>query len=173
MSTTACPWIIESLDKRHDRKTFTCEHQSLTDYIRKQAGQDRRRDAASVFVAVPKGQLRVAGYYTLSTFAVDRSALEPAHDGLFAPYQMVNATLLGRLARDVSHEGSGLGEHLLIDALTRAARAAEEVASAAVIVEAIDAKAAAFYRHMNFHPFADNASKLYLPVATIRQQLAP
>jgi len=54
-----------------------------------------------------------------------------------------------------------------MDALHRALVASREVASLAVIVDAKDDSAVAFYRRYEFIPFADQANRLFLPMGTI------
>ena len=52
----------------------------------------------------------------------------------------------------------------MFDAIERAVRA--EPAVFAVVVDAMDEDAAAFYRHFGFIPFASRPLSLLLPVAT-------
>ena len=56
--------IITLLEKSHNRKSFECEEQSLTDYLQKQVSQDIKKRLATCFVCVDKDQ-NVIGYYTL------------------------------------------------------------------------------------------------------------
>ena len=86
---------------------------------------------------------------------------------LFARYPAVPVTLLGRLARDISQKNKGLGEFLLMDALERAYRQSETIASSAVIVDAKSERAAAFYRDYGFVPFPESPRRLFLPMKTI------
>jgi predicted GNAT family N-acyltransferase len=79
----------------------------------------------------------------------------------------VPATLLGRLAIDSRYQGSGYGELLIIDALRRALQAATEVASYAVVVDAIDERARSFYVQYEFCAFPDRRLRLFLPMKTI------
>lgn len=72
---------------------------------------------------------------------------------------------LGRLAVDQTFKGQGLGGALLADALHRAAHA--EIAAYALIVDAKDAAAAAFYRHHGFITLPDSPHSLFLPLATV------
>ena len=73
---------------------------------------------------------------------------------------------MGRLAVDQAFKGQGLGGALLADALNRAARS--EIASYALIVEAKDAVAAAFYRHHSFIALPNSPLTLFLPLAIAR-----
>lgn len=87
-------------------------------------------------------------------------------------YDLLPATLLGRLARDAAHAGRRLGEYLLMSALSRSLVHSEEVASLAVIVDAIDDDAAAFYQAYEFTPFRSSPLRLYLPTASIARHFA-
>ena len=66
-------------------------------------------------------------------------------------------------------QGQGLGEHLLIDALARILRAADEIGIHAVEVIAINAGAQQFYRKYGFTALADDQRHLYLPLAVLRK----
>ncbi|MGQ0457779.1 MAG: GNAT family N-acetyltransferase [Hyphomicrobium sp.] len=159
-------WPIEPLGK-HDRAVFLCEEESLTRYLKEQASQDAKRRVAAPFVAVTEDDRKtVVGYYTLSATNVE---LKDVPDNLarqLPRYPLVPATLLGRLARDQSLKGMGLGEFLLLDAIHRAVAHSTEIASAAIIVDAINAKAVSFYKHFNFMTLADRPDRLFLPMAT-------
>jgi ribosomal protein S18 acetylase RimI-like enzyme len=74
---------------------------------------------------------------------------------------------MGRLAVDQEFEGQGLGGALLADALDRAARS--EIAAFALMVDAKDDAAAAFYRHHGFIALPDSSLTLFLPLATVRR----
>jgi predicted N-acetyltransferase YhbS len=71
---------------------------------------------------------------------------------------------VGRLAVDQNFRGRKLGSALLWDAGTRSLRS--EIAAFAVVVDAKDEQAAAFYRYHGFVHFGSNAMQLVLPVAT-------
>ena len=62
--------------------------------------------------------------------------------------------------------GQGLGELLLVDALKRIIAASQTLAIFAVVVDAIDAPAAAFYARMGFKAVRDAPLRLILPLAT-------
>jgi GNAT superfamily N-acetyltransferase len=71
---------------------------------------------------------------------------------------------MGRLAIDQEFKGQGLGGALLADALDRAARS--EIAAYALMVDAKDGAAAAFYQHHGFIALPDSPLTLFLPLAT-------
>jgi predicted GNAT family N-acyltransferase len=79
------------------------------------------------------------------------------------------ATLLGRLARSQQFKGRGLGELLLIGALKRALEHSRNIASVAVVVDAIDENARAFYRRYGFIDIPNRPNRLFLPMKTVAQ----
>ena len=160
---------IEALGKQHDRKAFSCGVEPLDRYIREQAGQDARKRVAAPFVLCEGESNTVAGYYTLSALSIDIGAWPEDVARQLPRYRVVPATLLGRLAVDKSLRGKGMGEHLLMDALRRALETSREVASVAVVVDAKNDAAVAFYRRYEFIPFADVPNRLFLPMGTIAQ----
>jgi ribosomal protein S18 acetylase RimI-like enzyme len=81
-------------------------------------------------------------------------------------YPMVPAVRMGRLAVDQAFKGQGLGGALLADALARCARA--EIAAHALVVDAKDEGAAAFYRHHGFVALPDSPLTLFLPLSTVQ-----
>ena len=71
---------------------------------------------------------------------------------------------LGGLVVDRRCQGKGLGELLLIDALTRTRRVYTEAGGIGLFVDAIDEQAAGFYRRFGFAACPDNPLLLFLPV---------
>lgn len=84
-------------------------------------------------------------------------------------YPLVPVTLLGRLALDENYQGKSLGQFLLLDALYRSLMAAEQVASVAVIVDAISDEAREFYEHYGFIVFPNHTHRLFLHMWTISE----
>jgi len=114
---------------------------------------------------------KLAGFYTLTQDNVAAEDLSPESiKQLNLPrYQRIGATLLGRLARDLTYRGKGVGELLLVDALKRSLVMSRQIASAAVVVEAKDEKAHRFYRDFGFIPFPESDRRLFLPMATVER----
>ena len=113
------------------------------------------------------GPVRILGYYSLSNYGLRVGELPAELTRRLPKYPMVPAALLGRLAVASQSQGVGRGEFLLADALRRTLRVAEEIAIHAVVVDAIDSVAAAFYARYGFKPFPGEQLRLFLPLATI------
>jgi GNAT superfamily N-acetyltransferase len=160
-------YTVEPLAANHARVAFACGQPTLDRYLREQARQDAKRSVAATFVAVPRDTKAVASYYTLAATSVDVGELPPAVAAKLPRYPTLPATLLGRLAVDQRHQGCGLGEYLLVHALRRSLTASREIGSLAVIVDAIDDRAYAFYKRYEFVPFPDQSRRLFLPMQSI------
>lgn len=161
---------IELLDsERHNRLAFSSGNDSLDSYIRKFASQDLKKKVTTVFVLIDSPSTDIIAYYTLSSYTLDINDLNETFAKSLPRYPLLPGILLGRLAVDSSHQGQGLGEAILIDAMKRALRTTKQIASVAVIVEAIDEKAVTFYQKYGFQEFKEYPFKLYLPVKEIEE----
>jgi ribosomal protein S18 acetylase RimI-like enzyme len=157
-------FVVAALSPDHDRLAFSCGVEPLDRYLQTQATQDIRRRIANCFVATSADSNIIAGYYTFSAASVPMLDLPTETAKRLPRYPVVPAALIGRLAIDRRYRGYGLGAALLFDAITRAARA--DTAIFAILVDAKDDSAAAFYRHHGFQPFATRPLNLFLPNGT-------
>ena len=147
---------IEAIAAGHDRAAFDCGHPFLNTYLARFARQNDRRGLARAYVLVPEPEGNpVHGYYTLTSgavaFANIPSGLRP---GL--PKYPIPVARIGELAVDHRQRGQGFGADLLLDAISRIARASEQVAIWAIIVDPIDQQAASFYLHHGFQTLPDS-----------------
>jgi GNAT superfamily N-acetyltransferase len=161
------PYRIEALGKTHDRTAFTCGSAALERYLQQQARQDAEKSVAAPFVLTTPPALQVLGYYTLSASLVNASELPNTLAKKLPRYPQLPVTLLGRLAVDQSMNGKGIGQFLLMDALRRSLEAAADIAAMAVLVDAKDDAAEAFYRHFSFLPLHEQPRRLFLPMKTV------
>jgi ribosomal protein S18 acetylase RimI-like enzyme len=160
--------FIEPLATKHDRAPFSCGVDPLDQYIQRQATQDVKKHVAVAFVLSPDGKT-IAGFYTLSQYAVELDVVPDEIARKLPKYSHVPATLLGRLAVSMSFRGHRLGEILLMDALKRSLQGSRQLASFAVVVDAKDNRAAAFYKKYGFIELPKVANRLFLPIATIEK----
>jgi len=162
----------EPLDPaRHDRSSFESGEPALDEWLRRYAGQNRRRDTAATWVvATPEGQ--VVAYASLAMTAIDRSAA-PRAVAKQAP-DSVPALLLGRLAVDRRLAGLGIGTALVAHVLATAVELNEKAACRAVVVTALHARARSWWERLGFHPFHPDdptETDLYLLTSEIEATL--
>lgn len=167
MSLTLPP-IVEPLARKHDSEGFDCGIPELNGYLLRQATQDTRRGVTRVYVARKRGSSRVLGYYTLSATSFSKKSL-PEKEAKRLPHYPIPAALLGRLAVDRTCQGQKLGRFLLFDAFHRVLHAAETLAVYALVVDAKNDDALAFYEHYGFLRFPDTPSRLSIPIETLRR----
>jgi GNAT superfamily N-acetyltransferase len=154
---------IEPLGK-HERAAFSCGVAALDDWFHLRAGQDEKRNVARVFVAIDD-QYGIVGFYSLSSFTLSILDLPPGNAKHLPRYDVIPAALIGRLARDERVRGQGVGDLLLADAVCRVIGASGSLAVFALVVEAIDEKAAAFYRDFGFTSFPNRPPRLFMSMA--------
>jgi ribosomal protein S18 acetylase RimI-like enzyme len=164
---TSFAFRLESLADRHERSVFRCGEDALDRYFQTQATQDIRRRIANCFVAVEAVTGEVAAYYTLSSASIPLIDLPPEETKRLPRYPTVPAIRIGRLAVDQRFQGRGLGAAMLADAVTRALRA--DAAAFALLVDAKNDQAVAFYERYGFRTLISQPRTLFLSLATARK----
>jgi GNAT superfamily N-acetyltransferase len=162
-------WRIDPLQRDHDRGWFDCGEPALDEYLARFARQNQESGVTRTFVAVHEAEpARILGYYSLTVGAIDKANLPPPAARRFPSFPLPIARL-ARLAVDRSQQGKGLGEHLLLDALHRCLRVAEDVGITAVLIDAKHDRAKAFYQRYEFDALPDHPLTLWLPLAALRK----
>lgn len=168
---TELRFLIEPLDAaRRRREVFVCESPELTNFLRTRARKETKARASACFVLVPVADCGlIAGFYTLSATSI---ALEKLPDELarkLPRYPELPATLLGRLARDLSFKGQGIGDLLMADALLRAYESSSVIGSVAIVTDPKDERATRFYAEFGFKPLDDR--RMFLPMKSVPEWL--
>jgi ribosomal protein S18 acetylase RimI-like enzyme len=158
---------IEVLSTQHDRAAFSCGVEPLDRYLREQATQDIRRRVSACYVAIDATASCIAGYYTLAAGGVPLVEMPPALAKRLPRYASVPVVRMGRLAVDERYRGRKLGAALLWDAVLRATRS--EIAAFALVVDAKDAAAAAFYQRHGFVTLTEGQRQWILPLARVNE----
>ena len=161
------PWVIERLSATIDVSAFECGERSLNYFLRVHALNNDRAGLGRTYIALERGEAGVAGYFTISTGSV-RFDTVPDYSTKKLPKYPIPSVHIGRLAVDLSRQGKGLGETLLVDALRRAAEVSESVGIYAVDVIALHDKAKQFYLKYGFLEMLDTPLHLFLPIETAR-----
>jgi len=157
---------VELLSVAHSLNRFDSGVGDLDRWLRNTARVAASAGTAATYVLCRDET--VVGYYALAMSAV-------AHTG--APSRLrrgmpdpVPVVLLARLAIDRGEHGQRLGGHLLVDALRRCVRGGREFGARAVVVDAIDERAAGFYRHFDLHDLDEG--RLWRRISDITAALA-
>ena len=156
---------VMRLDEAHDRSSFSSGSEALDRYFHRQVTQDIRRRVAACFIAMASHSV-IAGYYTLSAASAPLMDLPEKNRKKLPRYPSVPVVRLGRLAVAKTFQGQGLGGALLADALIRVKES--DIAAYAMIADAKNDSAKAFYQHHGFIPLSDSPFTLFLPLASIK-----
>ncbi|MEJ2620055.1 MAG: GNAT family N-acetyltransferase [Candidatus Thiodiazotropha sp.] len=157
--------IIEAISRLHDRNAFDCSVVGLNHFFKHQARQKPVKHTSKTYVACQDSRpTSVVGYYTLTGYSV----LTPPEHRVYKKYpHPLSAIKLARLAVDRSHQRKRVGEILLIDAINRTARAAEQISAIGLFVDPMTPEVVPFYSQYGFLP-ADPADssriELWLPI---------
>ena len=155
----------EPLAPSHDLSGFTSGRPVLDTWLRETALLNQRADYTRTFVVADGGR-KVRGYYALCAGMLLRREAPRSVAVHGSPAELPIA-LLARLAVSEDLQGRGLGKALLAHALLTVVTASKSIAFRGVVVDALDEKAASFYRSVGFVPTRIGPLKLILPVQNI------
>ena len=158
----------EPLTAGHDLATFDCGKPVLNDWLRVRALSNQVRGIAVVIVV--QDSERVVGFYALAPTAVEPRSM-PRSIRTGQPPNPIPCLLLGQLAVDVAYKGNAIGKALVSDALRRVARSAEMSGGRALIVNAVDQDAAAFWLGQGFQASPRDPMQLYRSLDDIRASI--
>ncbi|MGD9537764.1 MAG: GNAT family N-acetyltransferase [Alphaproteobacteria bacterium] len=159
----------EPLTAAHDISQFTCGKPTLDHWLKSRALSNQEKGFTAVLVVHEAGC--VVGYYGLAPTAVVPNVL-PRSIRTGQPPDPVPCLLLGQLATDIGWAARGIGTGLVKHALERCVQAAALVGGRALLVNAIDAEAAAFWQRRGFIPSKDDPLMLFRSIADIAASLA-
>jgi GNAT superfamily N-acetyltransferase len=158
---------VELLDPgRHDTADFSSGVDVLDDWVHRVALVAATAGTAATWMLC-RGT-RVVGYYALAMGSIERTRT-PSRLGRGQP-DPVPVLLLARLALDRQEQSTGLGGDLLLDALIRSVAGARHYGARALVVDAVDDRAAEFYRHHGFLPL--EGPRLYRRISDIERALS-
>lgn len=159
----------EPLTAAHDVSEFTCGKPTLDHWLKTRALSNQEKGFTAVLVVHEAS--RVVGYYGLAPTAVVPNGM-PRSIRTGQPPDPVPCLLLGQLAADTGWAGRGIGTGLVKHALERCVTAASLVGGRALMVNAVDAEAAAFWQRRGFLPSRDDPLILFRSIAAIAASLA-
>jgi GNAT superfamily N-acetyltransferase len=154
----------EPLTAAHDLSQFSCGQPTLDHWLETRALSNQEKGFTVVVVVHEAG--RVVGYYGLAPTAVVPNILSRSlRTG--QPPDPVPCLLLGQLATDTEWTGRGIGTGLLKHALERCVQASALIGGRALMVNAVDAKAAVFWQRRGFVTSRDDPHMLFRSIADI------
>jgi GNAT superfamily N-acetyltransferase len=164
-------WHEEPISKKHDRKSFDCGDQSMSDFLQRYARQSHESGAAKTFLAIDNADNKtILGFYSLAPGALAYADTpETVRRGLAR--HDVPGFRLTRIATDLRWQGQGLGGQLLAVAARRCLRAAAEVGGVVLIVDAKNDRAARWCTNYGAVPLSNKPLTLVMSLGTFAADL--
>mgnify|MGYP000046421934 CR=1 FL=1 len=162
---------VEKLSKNfHERGDFDCGSEEQNKFIKNHAWENYQRGFSVPYVAVEESSPKiVCGFYSLAMGRVKREDTPEDWKDDRTPNYPVPTVLIGQLGVDIEHQGNGLGRFLLLNAVARGAvTATEDVAAAAIEVDARNEKARGFFQKHEFVPMQDDENHLFLGMSVAK-----
>ena len=152
----------------HELSKFCCGKDDLDRWLQQSALNAEQRWTSRTYVWTQDDDPVVLGYYAIAPTSVDRDV-----DGLDRRFstglKSVPAFLLAKFALDRELHGQGLGEELLVDAVTKIMGAAQASGGRLIVVDAIDDAAVQFYEKYDFIRVKNTPNRLVMKVATAKE----
>lgn len=168
---TVRDWREEAISKSHDRDSFDCGEPPLNEFLRRYARRSHELGGAKTFLAIDKSDGKtVLGYYSLSPASVAYARTPDLIRRGLARHD-VPAFRLARLAVSRAVQSQGLGGELLLAAGRRCLQASSEIGGVAMLIDAKNERAAAWYAARGAIALLDTPLSLLLPLATISETL--
>jgi len=157
--------LITELSPHHDRAGFDCGETALNHFLQRLARQQSARDFSKTYVASLPDAPQIFGFYAISSGSIDFASWPPT---LRLPRYPVPVARLGRLAVDRRAQGQGVGAALLSHSVRLATTLSDQIGLYALVVDAKDDRAAAFYARHGFERFPDRPLTLFLTLDMAR-----
>jgi len=159
----------EPLNSSHEVSAFSCGKPALDRWLKTRALSNQEKGFTAVIVVHEDN--RVVGYYGLAPTAIVPARL-PRSIRTGQPPDPVPCLLLGQLATDEGWRGKGIGTGLIKHALQRCVAAASLIGGRALIVNAVDSDAAAFWMRRGFIPSKDDPLVLFRAISDVATSIA-
>ncbi|MDL2269860.1 GNAT family N-acetyltransferase [Desulfosarcina sp. OttesenSCG-928-G17] len=152
----------------HRTSLFSCGEPALDNWLRGRAMKNQASGASRTY-AVCSGN-DVVGYYALAVGSIEHE-FAPGKIRRSMP-QPIPVMILARLAVDRQYAGQRIGTGMLRDALLRTIQAADIAGIRAMLVHALNEKAATFYRERGFAASPFDPLVLFLALDHVRRLFA-
>jgi ribosomal protein S18 acetylase RimI-like enzyme len=164
---------LELLARSHDRDGFDCGSEPLNLFLKHTARQHAERGISRTFVLVEEDATApqsILGFFSLNICQLKSETLTP-QEAKRLPKD-VSGVRLGRLAVAKEFQRKGIGEKLLVAAMTKFLEVFNTAGGIGLFVDAKDQDAKRYYERFGFVPMPSNELELFLPVKTIQEALA-
>jgi ribosomal protein S18 acetylase RimI-like enzyme len=164
---------IEPLDRnKHDRAAFYSGVDRVDNFLHKTAARQQDADHTRVYVACLDDQSEVVGYYALNSHSIDTTTLPEEKRKDLPRYPTISAIYLSVVGFRADHQGKGGGTFLLMDALKKAAEAADIIGAHFLVLDSLNERAANLYREIGFIDLPNHEPRMLMNMKAVRAAIA-
>jgi predicted GNAT family N-acyltransferase len=150
---------------------FINEAEPLMDFLINRALPESLTEMSKTHLLVKNDFSKIMGFFSLSTISVERTDLNLAKK---PPYRSVPGILIGRLGRDESAKGQGIGDLLMEEIFRLVINASNDFGIKIIITDAKTDFAKIFYSDFGFkvvksHIDGNYPIRMYLEVGAIKK----
>lgn len=177
IAASSAALTIARFDKAlHDRSAFSCGFRPIDNFLKSSLSDQIKSGMVKAWIMTSDQDPAVLGFYTLGAMAV-RARLGPpkwARSGV----PDIPVIYIRAVAVHKDLHGQGYGTALVIDAMKRCVRIADQLGAAAIVLDVLsDAhfdRRWKFYADLGFKPLEDpdNPQRVYIPMANVRATLS-
>lgn len=169
------PFRVQPFDpKTHDRAAFSCGVLQVDNYLKLTANKASKADVVRIWVGID-AENHIVGFYGINMHAVDVKNMPAAYAKRAMKHGLLPAAFIAMIGVDKAQQGNGIGSALVADALSRIARASEEIGTCVVMLDILDdgdaeavARRKTYYEDFGFIPLPSQPLRLFMPIATAR-----
>ena len=159
---------LEKFDtsKSYNLKRFDCNNEMINTFVKKSLKKRVKRGLSQAYILLDGD--RVAGFYTLDSFAITRDSFEGSDKMPAGLPPMVPVVKLGMLGVDKHYQRKGIGKRLLRDAFIKVVEVSDIIGCKGIYLLA-ESEAIAFYKKLGFIALNDTKpTPMFLSIETIK-----
>lgn len=159
------------LELTDDVSEFDCGVDSLNNWLRGFAKKAQKSNALNTFVICQGETNKVIAYYAIKPGDVQpKEAPDSVIKGA-SRVQPIGIALIARLAVDRNHQNKELGTDLLCHAVLTIYKAIDILGGRAIMVHALNDRAADFYKRHGFEEFPTGEKTLFLTIEEVKASI--
>jgi GNAT superfamily N-acetyltransferase len=167
---------IAKFDKAlHDRSAFSCGFGPIDNFLKSSLSDQIKNGMVAAWIATAGDDPAVLGFYTLGAMAV-RAGLGPKK-WQRAGVPDIPVIYIRAVAVREDMQGKGLGTALVVDAMRRCLRIADDMGAAAIVLDVLKdehfERRWNFYEGLGFQPLGDpeNPQRMFIAMANVHATL--
>lgn len=170
------PFKIQPFDPQlHDRAAFSCGVPQIDNYLKLTAKKGSTADVVRIWVVIDEKK-QIIGFYGINMHSVAVKDMPAAYAKKAMNHGLLPAAFIAMIGVDERYQGNGVGSALVADALSRIARASEQIGASVVMLDVIDdgdadavQRRKTYYQSFGFVPLPDQPLRHFMPIATARE----